>query len=66
MEAGWLCFESAAEKRRLSPVPADWEECPAEVLAGYLEGAAAVVRRLVELRPAGPLGGDPELSPPLP
>lgn len=24
-EAGWLCFESDAEKRRLCPVPASWE-----------------------------------------
>ncbi|HEX5726489.1 MAG TPA: hypothetical protein VFX98_13530 [Longimicrobiaceae bacterium] len=23
---GWLCFESAAEKRRLHPIPSGWEE----------------------------------------
>jgi hypothetical protein len=23
---GWLCFESAREKRRLWPIPAGWEE----------------------------------------
>ena len=22
---GWLCFESSVEKRRLSPIPGDWE-----------------------------------------
>lgn len=22
---GWLCFESASEKRRLAPIPAGWE-----------------------------------------
>jgi hypothetical protein len=24
---GWLCFESATEKRRLAPIPPDWELC---------------------------------------
>jgi hypothetical protein len=24
-ENGWLCFESPAEKRRLAPIPSDWE-----------------------------------------
>lgn len=24
---GWLCFESDAEKRRLTPVPPEWEVC---------------------------------------
>lgn len=23
--SGWLCFESALEKRRLAPIPAGWE-----------------------------------------
>jgi hypothetical protein len=27
MAGGWLCFDSAAEKRRLYPIPAGWEEC---------------------------------------
>ena len=22
---GWLCFESGSEKRRLAPIPADWQ-----------------------------------------
>ena len=26
MAAGWLCFDSPAEKRRLYPIPAGWEE----------------------------------------
>lgn len=25
MAAGWLCFESATEKRRLHPIPSGWE-----------------------------------------
>ena len=31
-EQGWLVFESADEKRRLAPVPAGWEELPADRL----------------------------------
>jgi len=26
LENGWLTFESAAEKRRLAPIPAGWED----------------------------------------
>lgn len=26
MAEGWLCFEAADQKRRLSPLPAGWEE----------------------------------------
>jgi hypothetical protein len=39
---GWLCFESATEKRRLAPVPPEWETCDFTVLeqlcgrAGYI------------------------------
>ena len=29
---GFLCFESSAEKRRLCPIPSDWETCPPERL----------------------------------
>jgi hypothetical protein len=25
MASGWLCFESGEERRRLYPVPEDWE-----------------------------------------
>ncbi|MEX2153295.1 MAG: hypothetical protein WD825_08140 [Gemmatimonadaceae bacterium] len=24
---GWLCFESPTEKRRLAPIPREWERC---------------------------------------
>ncbi|MBW3572021.1 MAG: hypothetical protein KY467_13035 [Gemmatimonadetes bacterium] len=27
MAAGWLCFDSAGEKRRLYPIPSCWDEC---------------------------------------
>lgn len=26
MAQGWLCFEAGDEKRRLTPLPADWEQ----------------------------------------
>ena len=29
---GWLCFESATEKRRLHPIPPGWEEHSEELL----------------------------------
>lgn len=29
---GWLCFESENEKRRLAPIPAEWETCESCVL----------------------------------
>lgn len=48
MEGGWLCFESSGEKRRLAPVPEDWESCGDAVLAGYLASAAPVSRRIVD------------------
>ena len=48
MEGGWLCFESAAQKRRLMPVPGDWESCADEVLARYLASASPVSRRVID------------------
>jgi hypothetical protein len=44
---GWLCFESATEKRRLTPVPLDWEALPLEQLTTLL-GEALQVRRAVK------------------
>lgn len=42
MSEGWLCFQCDCEKRRLTPVPPDWETCPDATLeklcaeAGYI------------------------------
>jgi hypothetical protein len=41
---GWLVFDSEEEKRRLSPVPEDWEECPVDRLLEYWERAEPVPR----------------------
>jgi hypothetical protein len=30
---GWLCFESGTEKRRLAPIPPEWEICGTPALA---------------------------------
>ena len=32
----WLCFESSGESRRLAPVPAKWDDLPADGLEGLL------------------------------
>ena len=42
--AGWLCFESATEKRRLTPLPPGWESLPVEKLTGLLSDAVLVQR----------------------
>ena len=42
---GWLCFESADERRRLADFPADWESLDESELRGLLSRAAAVRRR---------------------
>jgi hypothetical protein len=36
---GWLVFDSEEEKRRLSPVPGDWEQCPVDRLMEYWDRA---------------------------
>ena len=44
MSAGWLCFESGEDKRRLTPVPVGWaENSDAELWA--LCGTAQPVKR---------------------
>lgn len=58
---GWLCFESEAGKRRLTPIPHSWEEMPPERLDLLLRAADEVVPLRVE-EDAPP--ADPE--PPLP
>ena len=32
LEDGWLVFQSPTEKRRLCPIPPEWETCPPERL----------------------------------
>jgi hypothetical protein len=32
---GWLCFERADDRRRLSPIPTDWQRCSDAELDAY-------------------------------
>ena len=42
LQQGWLCFEGAGEKRRLAPVPPDWERCSDAQLHAYWLSAEVV------------------------
>ena len=42
---GWLCFESGTERRRLQPVPENWQLLPDSDLAGLLQQARIAPRR---------------------
>jgi hypothetical protein len=42
--AGWLCFESEGEKRRLAPVPDGWDEAGPDRLGTWLQAAKRVVK----------------------
>jgi hypothetical protein len=39
---GWLCFEHEDERRRLAPIPKNWEELPEPYLAGLWAVATPV------------------------
>ena len=45
LEQGWLCFECPGEKRRLTPIPQDWEECTEQELERLLAASSAVPKR---------------------
>jgi hypothetical protein len=49
LSSGWLCFEGASEKRRLSPIPEDWARCTEMQLEEYCR-LARPVRRSTEIR----------------
>ncbi len=44
-QQGWLCFDSGAEKRRLSPIPEDWRTVSDAELERLAEGAEVASRR---------------------
>lgn len=50
LAAGWLCFESENEKRRLAPIPDGWQEMATLQLRELCASAAPVSRQ--ELRRA--------------
>lgn len=43
--AGWLCFETEGEKRRLAPVPDAWDRADDEMIQQWCSLAKPVVRR---------------------
>jgi hypothetical protein len=51
---GWLCFDSATEKRRLSPIPDRWQQLTDEQLAQLSERAESATRRRGRSRGPGP------------
>jgi hypothetical protein len=38
----WLCFQSGGDRRRLTPVPRDWDSCDPEMLENFCSQAEAV------------------------
>ncbi|HEY2378434.1 MAG TPA: hypothetical protein VGH98_20815 [Gemmatimonadaceae bacterium] len=44
MQQGWLTFESDGERRRLVPIPRDWEKAATDRLELYCRAAQAVSR----------------------
>src|SRR5829696_1349159 len=40
--AGWLCFASGGEKRRLAPLPPNWEQADDATLEEWLHAAESV------------------------
>ena len=39
---GWLCFDAAGNRRRLTPIPPDWEDCGSHALEDYCRSATPV------------------------
>lgn len=41
---GWLCFERGVDRRRLTPIPNDWQRCSDRELEEYCQSARPVHR----------------------
>jgi hypothetical protein len=53
-EEGWLCFESASERRRLPEFPKDWERLSDGELRALLRVATIVPKRRPRRLPPNP------------
>lgn len=42
---GWLCFEGGSERRRLSPIPTEWQQCDDATLESLCASAEIVPRQ---------------------
>lgn len=58
LDSGWLCFEATLQKRRLTPIPDDWERCPVARLEEYCREARPAMRISVDPKS---IGGEPFL-----
>ena len=45
MAEGWLCFEAGDQKRRLTPLPAGWEEADDAMIAALLRASSPAPAR---------------------
>jgi hypothetical protein len=59
-QSGWLVFESGTEKRRLSPIPSNWQTVPPSELERLCERAETASRRR---RPQGGRPGEEDAPP---
>ena len=50
-EAGWLTFTAANERRRLSPIPDDWELADETSLRTFLKTADRIASKDADLAP---------------
>ena len=57
LDTGWLCFETGREKRRLAPIPSDWQRCSAERLEEYCTAAKRAPRPSTAAELIGPTRG---------
>lgn len=48
MAEGWLVFRSEDEKRRLAPIPPNWENCRGQELRELWDKADIIARRIDE------------------
>lgn len=62
-KGGWLTFESAAELRRLAPIPPDWEEVSSNRLDLMCRAARVVPRHTGPMPRARREDADEEESP---
>lgn len=60
--AGWLCFQSVNERRRLAPIPPDWVSWDVESLSAALHATHGMPRRTPKAFDAARLPRPPRRS----